>query len=81
MILVVSDKEKDTSSTSVMETSRLTSPLLQFRASSVVQKVGSCVCQCVFVCQSVRVCVSECTCVSAYVSDNVFVFVCVHTCT
>ena len=37
VILVVSDKEKDTSSTSGMETSRLTSPLLQFRASSVVQ--------------------------------------------
>ena len=36
MILVVSDKEKDTSSTSGMETSRLTSPLLQHRASSVV---------------------------------------------
>ena len=39
VILVVSDKEKDTSSTSGMETSRLTSPLLQFRASTVVQKV------------------------------------------
>lgn len=38
VILVVSDKEKDTSSTSGMETSRLTSPLLQFRAESVVQK-------------------------------------------
>lgn len=37
MILVVSDKEKDTSSTSGMETSRLTSPLLQFRSASVVQ--------------------------------------------
>lgn len=37
MVLVVSDKEKDTSSTSGMETSRLTSPLLQYRASSVVQ--------------------------------------------
>ena len=36
VILVVSDKEKDTSSTSGMETSRLTSPLLQHRASSVV---------------------------------------------
>ena len=35
--MVVSDKEKDTSSTSGMETSRLTSPLLQFRAASVVQ--------------------------------------------
>lgn len=33
----MSDKEKDTSSTSGMETSRLTSPLLQHRASSVVQ--------------------------------------------
>ena len=44
VILVVSDKEKDTSSTSGMETSRLTSPLLQFRASSVVQKVGLSVC-------------------------------------
>ena len=37
VILVVSDKEKDTSSTSGMETSRLTSPLLQHRAASVVQ--------------------------------------------
>lgn len=37
VILVVSDKEKDTSSTSGMETSRLTSPLLQHRATSVVQ--------------------------------------------
>ena len=37
VILVVSDKEKDTSSTSGMETSRLTSPLLQYRAASVVQ--------------------------------------------
>ena len=37
VILVVSDKEKDTSSTSGMETSRLTSPLLQFRAANVVQ--------------------------------------------
>ncbi len=37
VILVVSDKEKDTSSTSGMETSRLTSPLLAHRASSVVQ--------------------------------------------
>jgi diphosphomevalonate decarboxylase len=36
VILVVSDKEKDTSSTSGMETSRLTSPLLQYRATSVV---------------------------------------------
>jgi diphosphomevalonate decarboxylase len=34
---VVSDKEKDTSSTSGMETSRLTSPLLQYRAASIVQ--------------------------------------------
>lgn len=37
MILVVSDKEKDTSSTSGMETSRLTSPLLQHRAAAIVQ--------------------------------------------
>jgi diphosphomevalonate decarboxylase len=37
IILVVSDKEKDTSSTSGMETSRKTSPLLQFRAAEVVQ--------------------------------------------
>lgn len=37
VILVVSDKEKDTSSTSGMETSRLTSPLLQYRATHVVQ--------------------------------------------
>jgi diphosphomevalonate decarboxylase len=37
IILVVSDREKDTSSTSGMETSRLTSPLLQFRAAQVVQ--------------------------------------------
>ena len=37
IILVVSDKEKDTSSTSGMETSRLTSPLLAHRASTVVQ--------------------------------------------
>jgi diphosphomevalonate decarboxylase len=37
VILVVSDKEKDTSSTSGMETSRLTSPLLQHRAANVVQ--------------------------------------------
>jgi len=37
VILVVSDKEKDTSSTSGMETSRLTSPLLQHRAACVVQ--------------------------------------------
>jgi diphosphomevalonate decarboxylase len=37
IILVVSDKEKDTSSTSGMETSRLTSPLLRFRAAEVVQ--------------------------------------------
>jgi diphosphomevalonate decarboxylase len=33
----VSDKEKDTSSTSGMETSRLTSELLQHRAAAVVQ--------------------------------------------
>ena len=38
VILVVSDKEKDTSSTSGMETSRLTSLLLQHRASNIVQK-------------------------------------------
>ena len=37
LILVVSDKEKDTSSTSGMETSRLTSELLGFRAREVVQ--------------------------------------------
>jgi diphosphomevalonate decarboxylase len=37
VILVVSDKEKDTSSTSGMETSRLTSELLQHRAAAVVQ--------------------------------------------
>eukprot|EP01038_Epipyxis_sp_PR26KG_P007312 gene7312-9962_t len=37
VILVVSDKEKDTSSTSGMETSRLTSLLLQHRASHIVQ--------------------------------------------
>lgn len=36
IVLVVSDKEKDTSSTSGMETSRKTSPLLQYRASEVV---------------------------------------------
>ena len=38
MILVVSDKEKDMSSTSGMETSRLTSLLLGYRATEVVQK-------------------------------------------
>lgn len=37
MILVVSDKEKDTSSTSGMETSRKTSALLGFRAREVVE--------------------------------------------
>lgn len=37
VVLVVSDKEKDTSSTSGMETSRLTSLLLQHRASTIVQ--------------------------------------------
>ena len=37
VICVVSDKEKDTSSTSGMETSRLTSPLLKHRADSVVE--------------------------------------------
>lgn len=37
VILVVSDKEKDTSSTSGMETSRKTSLLLQHRASHIVQ--------------------------------------------
>lgn len=36
VILVVSDKEKDTSSTAGMETSKATSPLLRFRAASVV---------------------------------------------
>jgi diphosphomevalonate decarboxylase len=36
VILVVSDKEKDTSSTSGMETSRKTSLLLQHRASHIV---------------------------------------------
>lgn len=43
VILVVSDKEKDMSSTSGMETSRLTSSLLGFRAASVVQQVCVCV--------------------------------------
>ena len=37
VICVVSDKEKDTSSTSGMETSRKTSPFLAFRAREVVQ--------------------------------------------
>ena len=37
VILVVSDKEKDTSSTFGMETSRKTSPLLAYRAAHVVQ--------------------------------------------
>lgn len=37
VVLVVSEKEKDTSSTSGMETSRLTSPLLQHRAAEVVE--------------------------------------------
>jgi mevalonate pyrophosphate decarboxylase len=37
VILVVSDKEKDASSTSDMETSRLTSLLLAHRASHIVQ--------------------------------------------
>lgn len=37
VVLVVSDREKDTSSTSGMETSRLTSPLLQYRAAQVGQ--------------------------------------------
>ena len=37
MILVVSEKEKDTSSTSGMETSRMTSKLLEYRARAVVQ--------------------------------------------
>lgn len=36
VVCVVSDKEKDTSSTSGMETSRLTSPLLAHRAAEVV---------------------------------------------
>jgi diphosphomevalonate decarboxylase len=38
VVLVVSDKEKDTSSTSGMETSRLTSLLLQHRASHIVEE-------------------------------------------
>ena len=38
VILVVSDKEKDTSSTSGMSTSKSTSPLLTFRAEEVVPK-------------------------------------------
>lgn len=38
VVLVVSDKEKDTSSTSGMETSRLTSLLLAHRASEIVDK-------------------------------------------
>lgn len=38
VVLVVSDKEKDMSSTSGMETSRLTSLLLGYRAAEVVQK-------------------------------------------
>ncbi len=37
MILVVSDREKDTSSTAGMETSKATSALLAHRAASVVQ--------------------------------------------
>jgi hypothetical protein len=37
IILVVSDREKDTSSTSGMETSKATSPLLGFRAAHVVE--------------------------------------------
>jgi diphosphomevalonate decarboxylase len=37
IILVVSDKEKDTSSTVGMETSKATSPLLGYRASTVVE--------------------------------------------
>lgn len=37
IVLVVSDKEKDTSSTSGMETSKRTSALLAYRADSVVQ--------------------------------------------
>lgn len=37
VILVVSDKEKDTASTAGMETSRLTSPLLQHRAAHIVE--------------------------------------------
>eukprot|EP01041_Mallomonas_annulata_P009155 gene9155-18966_t len=37
VVLVVSDKEKDTSSTSGMETSKATSPLLLYRAANVVQ--------------------------------------------
>jgi diphosphomevalonate decarboxylase len=35
---VVSDKEKDTSSTSGMETSRLTSKLLQYRSEHIVEE-------------------------------------------
>ncbi len=37
IILVVSDKEKDTSSTSGMETSKNTSPFLKFRAENIVE--------------------------------------------
>lgn len=37
IILVVSDKEKDTSSTAGMETSKATSPLLMYRAKEVVE--------------------------------------------
>ena len=63
VILVVSDKEKDTSSTSGMETSRLTSPLLQFRASSVVQKVGLCVCVFTVIGVFLCMCAILCMCV------------------
>jgi diphosphomevalonate decarboxylase len=38
VILVVSDKEKDMASTAGMETSRLTSPLLKYRAEHVVEE-------------------------------------------
>lgn len=37
VILVVSDREKDISSTSGMETSKATSPFLAFRANEVVE--------------------------------------------
>lgn len=36
IVLVVSDKEKDTSSTSGMETSKATSPFLKYRAECIV---------------------------------------------
>ena len=81
VILVVSDKEKDTSSTSGMETSRLTSPLLQFRASSVVQKVGLCACflfftvsVCFFMYIYILVCECACLSVSVCVRHSEFVY-------